>query len=99
MSVVNNFMTAHIQKCESLAEFYLGKAALLHGRSISDPWGKRMWYLGQLVYLGQMIGSRQSCMYRCRRTDTPTYQKYAKAVQDLELVVEHIKLEILELMR
>jgi hypothetical protein len=90
-------MEEHNRRMEALAEHYVGKNALAHGRSIPDPWVRTQWYANRIYDLGTTEGTCKAGMRRCKRTDSPTYQKYEKIGQDVQHVRDHLILEMLQI--
>ncbi len=87
-------MEDHERRMEALAERYIGKVNLEHGRKMSDLFHKKMWYIRRIFNLGQSAGVFKAACQRCKRTNTPTYKKYKKIVDDVEAVMEHLALEL-----
>lgn len=77
-------MILHDRKCEELAQKYIGKAALEHGRSREDEYFRKEWYANRLVDVGYWVGQNSMRMRRCKRTDSEKYKEYLKIEQELE---------------
>ena len=93
---IKKFWDSHHNQMNDLIEKYIGKHRLAVGNEVPDVWFKKQFYINRIRDLMFQAGRCNQALRRCK-PDSPTWEKYEKTEQELNLLAEHLAGKVLSM--